>query len=172
MTTERWALVPVAEDIGARIRTQDNRITSHPIFVVEQKREYIVDPDYYGARSKWVDDEGIETKPKAKGYRHIYVHDVWEFVTACFTEQGCKDYLESNGHNLRDPRIYVHSGFRNTEWQNIRAMFSESPGSALLAEVLAARGEVTAAPRHSNEEDAALIRLFAALDKLGPAAEG
>ena len=52
------------------------------------------------------------------------------------------------------------------------AMIQASPGAALLAEVLAARDAVTAAPRHSNEEDAALIRLFAALDKLGPAAEG
>lgn len=52
------------------------------------------------------------------------------------------------------------------------AMIQASPGAALLAEVLAARDACHAAPHRSSEEDRALIRLFRALDKLGPAAEG
>lgn len=114
-------------DLGERIRTQDNRITSHPVFVVEQKRQYVTDPDYNeGAREVWVGDEGEEVEPRSKGSRKFYVHDVWEFVTACFTEQGCKDYLAVNGHNLREPRIYVHSGYRNAEWIALREYFAAS----------------------------------------------
>lgn len=43
-----------------------------------------------------------------------------EFVTVCFTYQGCKDYLAVNGHNLNQPFIYVHSLFRNSEMLSIR----------------------------------------------------
>ncbi|HZX80498.1 MAG TPA: hypothetical protein VFE72_06065, partial [Lysobacter sp.] len=46
--------------IGELIRTQDNRITADPIFVVEQKRSYVTDPDYNDARTIWIDDEGVE----------------------------------------------------------------------------------------------------------------
>ena len=113
--------------IGDLIRTQDNRITSHPVFVVEQKRSYVTDPDYNDAREIWVDDEGDDAEPRSKGSRKIFVHDVWEFVTACFTEQGCNDYLKANGHNLREPRIYVHSAWRNAEWIGLREYFSSLP---------------------------------------------
>ena len=78
-------LVEWAAGVGELIRTQDNRITSNPIFVVEQKRG-----------------------------------NAWTFVTACLTEQGCKDYLAVDGHNLTNPRIYGPGGFRNQEWQNLR----------------------------------------------------
>lgn len=44
-----------------------------------------------------------------------------------------------------------------------------SPGAALLSEVLAARDEWHAAGEGTLREDAATIRLIAALDKLGPA---
>jgi hypothetical protein len=31
-------------------------------------------------------------------------------------------YIYLNGHNLRAPRIYVESAFRNAEWQALRAL--------------------------------------------------
>ena len=89
--------------IGESIRTQDNRMTNEPIFVVEQKRG-----------------------------RH------WVFATACFTEQGCKDYLAANGHNLKSPRVYVYSGYRNAEWIALRAALKARPSdevTGLLARV-------------------------------------
>lgn len=45
------------------------------------------------------------------------------------------------------------------------------PGAALLAEVLAARDTVKASP-YSIPDMRLYVRLLAALDKLGPAAEG
>ncbi|WP_334645172.1 ead/Ea22-like family protein [Escherichia marmotae] len=121
--------------IGENIRTQDNRITSDPMFCVYQKREIVVDADYDYGRIVWVDEDGNEANKRQsrrlellhenfreppEKWRRVAVKDIDEFVTCCFTEQGCKDYLAANGHNLRLPFIYVKSGFRNAEYIGIR----------------------------------------------------
>ncbi|EOO3861123.1 ead/Ea22-like family protein, partial [Escherichia coli] len=121
--------------IGENIRTQDNRITSAPMFCVYQKREIVVDADYDYDRIVWVDEDGNEANKRQsrrlellhenfreppEKWRRVAVKDIDEFVTCCFTEQGCKDYLAANGHNLRLPFIYVKSGFRNAEYIGIR----------------------------------------------------
>ncbi len=121
--------------IGENIRTQDNRITSDPMFCVYQKREIVVDADYDYDRIVWVDEDGNEANKRQsrrlellhenfreppEKWQRVAVKDIDEFVTCCFTEQGCKDYLAANGHNLRLPFIYVKSGFRNAEYIGIR----------------------------------------------------
>ncbi|EOU7243499.1 TPA: ead/Ea22-like family protein, partial [Escherichia coli] len=121
--------------IGENIRTQDNRITSDPMFCVYQKCEIVVDADYDYDRIVWVDEDGNEANKRQsrrlellhenfreppEKWRRVAVKDIDEFVTCCFTEQGCKDYLAANGHNLRLPFIYVKSGFRNAEYIGIR----------------------------------------------------
>jgi hypothetical protein len=78
------------KDIAERVRTQDNRCTHNPIFIVRQKKK----------RGKF---------------------EYWEFVTACFTEEGCKEYLRQDGHNLRgEVEIFVAGGYRNDEWEAVR----------------------------------------------------
>ena len=47
-------------------------------------------------------------------------HETWVDVQPFFTEQGAEDYLAINRHNLRLPRIYVKSAYRNVEWQYVR----------------------------------------------------
>ncbi|WP_312773066.1 ead/Ea22-like family protein [Atlantibacter hermannii] len=121
--------------LGENIRTQDNRITSEPMFCVYQKREIVAHEDYDFDRIVWVDDEGNEANKRQcarlellhknfreppEKWRRVAVKEIDEFVTCCFTEQGCKDYLACNGHNLRLPFIYVKSGFRNAEYIGIR----------------------------------------------------
>ncbi|EFE7939934.1 hypothetical protein F3H50_13040 [Escherichia coli] len=121
--------------IAENIHTQDNRITSDPMFCVYQKREIVVDADYDYDRIVWVDEEGNEASPHQSArlellhenfreppekWRRIAVKEIDDFVTCCFTEQGCKDYLACNGHNLRLPFIYVKSGFRNAEYIGLR----------------------------------------------------
>jgi hypothetical protein len=127
----------VMQQIGELIRTQDNRCTSDPLFLVqEKKRMYGMDPDYcedYDWLSEdheavadeieragldVLDDKGVEIK----GWEKAYYIDQWEFVTVCFTEQACKDYIEANGHNLNEPRIYAASAYRNREMIAIREM--------------------------------------------------
>lgn len=113
-----------AERIAADLREQDNRITSHPVFVVEQKRRiYGVDSDYTDS-FVWVNPNDFEavSETRKKGWRKLGYIEVWEFVTACLTEKGCEVYLRVNAHNLSSPRIYVYSGWRNHEWQTLRSM--------------------------------------------------
>lgn len=122
--------------IGERITTQDNRITDQPIFVVEKSVTVITDPDYGYDVEVWVNqddynEEASETKARRldilnsnfrwfRSWRKFYLKETWEFVTACFTEQGCKDYLKADGHNLGKTRIYAYGSYRNEEYQAVR----------------------------------------------------
>lgn len=119
--------------IGDLIRTQDNRITDQPMFVVFQKREIIGSDEHSPSRICWVWDGEEVSELRAKrlealyqdgrdtrGYDRYAMQEVDEFVTACFTEHGCKDYLRQNGHNLRLPYIYACGSFRNNEYQLVR----------------------------------------------------
>ncbi|WP_245196314.1 hypothetical protein [Klebsiella michiganensis] len=119
--------------IGELIRTQDNRITDQPMFVVFQKQEIIGSDEHSPSRICWVRD-GEEVNPlralrleilyqdgrDTRGYDRYAMQEVDEFVTACFTEHGCKEYLRQNGHNLRLPYIYACGSFRNNEYQLVR----------------------------------------------------
>lgn len=121
--------------IAENLRSQDNRVTSDPMFCVFQKREIVTDEDYDHDRIVWIDEDGNEatahqrkrlellhenSREAPEKWRRIAVKEITDFVTCCFTEQGCKDYLACNGHNLRLPFIYVKSGFRNAEYQTMR----------------------------------------------------
>lgn len=122
--------------IGELIRTQDNRATSDPLFIVQQKKRiYGLDSDRC-EEYEWIDEydhehvaddieragcDALERDGKRpEGWQKVYYVDQWEFVTACFTEQGCKDYIAANGHNLNEPRIYAASMYRNREMIAIR----------------------------------------------------
>lgn len=126
-------LPPELYTIGELIRTQDNRITDQPMFVVFQKREIIGSDEHSPSRICWVWDGEEVSELRAKrlealyqdgrdtrGYDRYAMQEVDEFVTACFTEHGCKDYLRQNGHNLRLPYIYACGSFRNNEYQVVR----------------------------------------------------
>lgn len=126
-------LPPELYTIGERIRTQDNRITDQPMFVVFQKREIIGSDEHSPSRICWVWDGEEVSELRAKrlealyqdgrdtrGYDRYAMQEVDEFVTACFTEHGCKEYLRQNGHNLRLPYIYACGSFRNNEYQLVR----------------------------------------------------
>jgi len=121
VVVSRAALLPLAE-IGARIRTQDNRITSHPLFLVQERRQILPEGS----------DEPIE---------------LWEFSDACFTEAGAEAIIARHRHNLHGPRVYVSSGFRNEEWRIVREfLFSlADPGSGMYA-ALHGREEVVPGP--------------------------
>lgn len=126
-------LSPELYTIGELIRTQDNRITDQPMFVVFQKREIIGSDEHSPSRICWVRD-GEEVNPlralrleilyqdgrDTSNYDRYAMQEVDEFVIACFTEHGCKEYLRQNGHNLRLPYIYACGSFRNNEYQLVR----------------------------------------------------
>jgi hypothetical protein len=114
--------------IAERLHTQDNRITDNPLFAVQQmRRVYGVDADYRDG-FVWVDYDGelCEESPSARKVGYV---DRWEFITGCLTEQGCKDYIKANGHNLHEPRIYAYGSYRNAEFIALRKwLMSLHPG--------------------------------------------
>lgn len=143
-------------EIGQRIIDQDGRITAEPLFAVMQKREIVVDGDYDHDRIVWIGEEGREADEETAArlntmrndidddyfmdneitltdedegdeeWRYLAIKDVDEFVTACFTEHGCKEYLKANGHNLRRPFTYVFSGNRNAEFIALRKLMMDT----------------------------------------------
>lgn len=111
MSADNVGLLMIMKAIGSLLKTQDNRITNIPLFVVQQKiRDYGYDPDYCD-ETVWINSEGDEadeTKTKELendvyrkfttqatagnlgGWKRIGYRDRWEFVTACFTEKAVR----------------------------------------------------------------------------------
>ncbi len=124
--------IDTLRDIRERIRTQDNDCTADQLFIVEQReRIYGLKPQW-SDKTVWIDDEG-ECEPTAPGASKTNYADRWKFVTACFTRKGCEDYIAVNGHNLKEPRIYTASAYRNREWQTIRAFLLALPPQPSVA---------------------------------------
>ncbi len=127
--------------IGKNIREQDNRITDQPIFLVQQLvRDYGYDSAYADGHiwrecgdPETIADETTAERLDALDYGgrisgkwdKVGYCDRWEFVTACFTEKGCRDYLKINGHNLRNTRIYADGSHRNNEFRLVRKHLME-----------------------------------------------
>jgi len=144
-------------EISQNLKTQDNRITADPLFVVFQKREIVTHEDFDYDRISWGSSDGEAPEEIQEQLNELYgdvesdffredqithtsedgtetwqraaLKEIDEFVTACFTEAGAEAYLKSNGHNLRQPFIYVTSLFRNEEMKNLREWLSTSPGN-------------------------------------------
>lgn len=131
------------KEIGEQLRTQNNRGSDAPVFIVQQKRRDWGYEQGYSDSYGWINEssgeyeEADEEKSREleEGYdesgetgnvwEKIYYQDRWEYVTACFTEKGCQDYLARNGHNLKEPRIYADTSYRNEEYRTIREALVE-----------------------------------------------
>ena len=143
MTTEQLAA------LRTELRTQDNKFTADPLFVVfEEHRVYGVGPEYTDD-FEWLqeDDHSIaadsdevkilerlraDGRPLSIGgfdFVRIGYKAVRKFATACLTRQGAEDYIACNGHNLINPFIYVESLYRNAEMIALRnhLMSEEAP---------------------------------------------
>lgn len=145
------------------LNTQGGRFTADPFFCVFSKREIVVDADYDHDRIFWWHQErhveaSETTERRLKSLRRdgretgdwvkLAVKEIDNFETACFTEQGCKDFLEIQSHNLRKPFIYATSLFRNREMIALR--------EALMAGQFADVNELS----RLKEEQAALIEFI------------
>jgi hypothetical protein len=131
MTIPTWLL-----DLSKQLKTQDNRSTGNPIFLVQQRRRlYGFDSDYTGDLVWLHDDECVEpdeymqlaleaayeaTGEAQEGYRRTAYVDTWEFVQCFFTNQAAEEYIRMNKHRMNEPRVYVDSGYRNLEWIALR----------------------------------------------------
>lgn len=127
--------------IGELIRQQDNQCTSDPLFLVQQKKRIYGIDSNYSEDYEWLreDDpehvadrieraglDALELEGEdTTGWEKIYFLDIWDFVTVCFTQKACEDYIAANKHNLNEPRIYVHSSYRNREMIAVRAFLKD-----------------------------------------------
>lgn len=129
-------------EIGERIRTDDNRATAEPIFLVqEQVRIYGIDTDYdppiewiYADECNPVDSDlassleaGYQkdhTEPE--DYRRVGYQEEWRYVQPFFTEAAADLYIEKNSHRHTGKlRTYVDSAYRNWEWIAVRKQLAQ-----------------------------------------------
>lgn len=120
--------IPV-QSIAARIKSQDNRCTENPMFCVQEKKRVVgMDPNY-STETVWIDmvnGDSEEVAPETPGAEEFGVFEYWETVMVAFTEEGCAEYLNLNGHNHRgETRIYVESFNRCPEMIALRKSLLE-----------------------------------------------
>ncbi len=125
-------------EIGDRLRTQDNRITADPIFLVqEKKRIYGIDTNYDPEIAWLYNDESIEVdaeeaqrleaqydedgNDEPDGYRRVGYAETWEYVQPFFTEVAADLYIKQMAHRHQgELRTFVDCAYRNWEWQAVR----------------------------------------------------
>lgn len=120
------------EQISERIKTQDNRSTMNPMFCVQIKVRDVGFDSNYSSNSCWHNSEQGETvyeePDDLQGWEEFGYNDRWETVMVAFTEKGCEEYLDMNGHNDKrkahdgDVRIYAMSFNRCPEMIAIREL--------------------------------------------------
>lgn len=123
---EAFYISPFLRDLTQRMRTQDNRCTADPFFLVQEcVRHYGYDPEG-SDRTVFVDCDGEECAEDDVSATETGYVDRWEYVTGCFTEQGAKDYIAANRHRHKgELRIYADSLYRNREMIELRAHLLE-----------------------------------------------
>lgn len=119
-------------EMGKRMLTQDPRATSHPIYLVRQRRRiYGLDSDYTDQFVYVYRDDGTEYGAELKAgddpadFRRVGIRDIWVSVQPFFTNFEAERFIRANAHNLTDPHVYVESGYLNREWIAARAHFLE-----------------------------------------------
>jgi len=132
------------DSVCATLATQDNMITSDPLFIVFQKQRLYgfetkdrdlpiawlnAEGDYEEAdaeESAMLEDEYQRYPEEPKGWVRTAYMDINEFVTACLTRAAAERYIEENSHNLNRPFIFCDSLYRNREMRAIRRAILES----------------------------------------------
>ena len=106
------------------------------MFIVQRKVRQGGIADGYADGYEWFNSDRQETADERQArildkmehshetgsWEKIGYIDRWEFVTACFTEQGCKDFIRLDGHNQGETRIYAVGSYRNEEFRTVRNM--------------------------------------------------
>ena len=126
--------------ISERLKTQDNRITQNPMFCVQEKiRDVGYDTAYFHNKC-WLDsanettiyddDKDFKDAPEGDEWEEFGYRDRWQTVMVAFTEVGCQQYMNLNGHNHRgELRIYVESYNRCPEMIAIREALMATDGA-------------------------------------------
>jgi hypothetical protein len=123
--------------IGQLIRTQDNRITADPFFIVQERRRFYGMDMAYDPEIAWLyADESVEVDAEEakrleaqyqrhhrepEGFRRVGYVEKWVYVFGCFTEAAADWYIAHNSHRHSGRlRTYVDSLYRNPEMIAVR----------------------------------------------------
>jgi hypothetical protein len=174
--------------MSEELRTQDNAITANPIFMVQQKKRIYGFDGGYTDHFVYLDTENDHVEVSEQEQREAYAKspekdvlvfedwrddqyertgylDHWENVQPFFTRKGAEEYIRINGHNLKSPQIFVESGFRNHEWEEVRALLMREPSATAkwLREFAAQRHEATKheVAKEEFEEDVRQLAMIA-----------
>lgn len=147
--TMKQELTDKLKSISERLKTQDNRATMNPMFCVQIKVRDVGYDTAYSDQKCWHDSANDETiydddkdfkgEPEGEEWYEFGYVDRWETVMVAFTEEGCKEYLELNGHNDKwrahngEVRIYVESFNRCPEMIAMREVMMSIGHLANLA---------------------------------------
>lgn len=113
------------------LKTQDNRRTDQPMFVVQTLVRDIGYGSGYADDFIWINEDCDEVDAEDPGYddddldsfSKVYYKERWEFVTACFTQAACADYIDRMKHrHSGEMRIYAEGSYRNYEYQAVRTL--------------------------------------------------
>jgi hypothetical protein len=136
------------------LKTQDNAITTDPIFMVQERhRQYGMD-EAYCEKYCFVhgDDSDHEVNEESDPVRFAAFSaddfgdddpdfwtrtgylDTWQNIQPFLTREAAEEFRRREAHNLGETRVYVESGHRNPEWKWLRAMLP-----ALASELRQAR---------------------------------
>lgn len=138
-----------ARELKERLKNNDNRATARPyLLLLRNKRKIIVDGDFSGEK-RWVEntsgdfhtaDTKEELIKKIKSWHEddeefrikdysitSFYEDIFEETINVFlTDQGYKDHLKVNGHNLEDHDTYGIHAWRNKEMASLVNLIDEN----------------------------------------------
>lgn len=131
-------MIEKLKEIQHELKTQDNRITADPIFLVEECiRIYGMDKSYADDdQIIWYHCDGMEADEDEKAildeleencekiedcWKKVAFMDKWIPVQSFFTEKAALEYIERNKHRHSGKlRTYADSLYRNPEMKMIR----------------------------------------------------
>jgi hypothetical protein len=132
--------------VGMLLCSQDNRMTSNPMFCLQiLVRDVGYDADY-ADRACWCDSANDETvydddkdfvEPVGDEWEKFGYLDRWETVMVAFTESGLQDFMREDGHNVNrrafrgQTRIYVESFNRCHEMIAVRRALMGAVGAGI-----------------------------------------
>jgi hypothetical protein len=135
----------ILKQTSEQMRSQNNRGTQYPLFVIQDKKEVVTHGDYCDfhkysgeegneieekdvceeCESKACSDGFLETSPCVDCGVQYYlpVKEIWEFnlrAGVFFTEKACDEHIKQNDyHYSKNVRSYVIGAWRNEEMKAV-----------------------------------------------------
>ncbi len=130
-------------ELSEKLKTQDNRSTQDPLYLVYDVTDVIINDDYspslggHDIKTRYVyknnedtDMGGIEESDvdeycgdngvNMDDLERLYVAEMPYVVNAHLTDEGAKLFIEQNKHNLNKPYTYANSFYRCWDMIDLR----------------------------------------------------